>query len=128
MLAAIIIVAWAWLVDATTFRPIWRQTIGDGLLMVITLLAVLFAGIESGILTVVAAALLLFIRRTSKPHVAFVGRLGNSGIYRIDPRHTASTCPSAIASRVAENEYFANAKVLEIPSCNRRPNIWSAQV
>jgi SulP family sulfate permease len=74
---------------------------------------VLALGVEQGILVGVAAALLLFIWRTSKPHVAVVGRLGESEIYRNVLRHPVEMCERVVAVRVDESLYFANSKYLE---------------
>ncbi len=81
--------------------------------MLVTFGAVLAVGIESGILVGVAVAMVLFIWRTSKPHIAIVGRLGDSEIYRNVLRHPVKTCPHAIVMRVDQSLYFANTKYLE---------------
>lgn len=44
--------------------------------MLITFGAVLAVGVETGILVGVTSAILLFIWRTSRPHMAIVGRVG----------------------------------------------------
>jgi SulP family sulfate permease len=113
MLAAIILVAVVGLIDVKTFRHVWSYSKADGISMVITFAAVLIMGIETGILAGVVATLLLFVWRTSRPHVAVVGRMGDSQVYRNVLRHEVQTCPSAIAIRVDENLYFANTKYLE---------------
>ena len=113
LLAAIIIVAVLGLIDVKTFQHVWQYSKADAASMIITFIAVLVVGIETGILVGVAAAMLLFIWRTSKPHVAVVGRLGNSEIYRNVLRHDVQTCPQTIAIRIDESLYFANAKFLE---------------
>ncbi|MCA9936574.1 MAG: STAS domain-containing protein, partial [Anaerolineales bacterium] len=113
VLAAIIMVAVIGLIDVKTFRHVWRYNKADAASMMITFAAVLIVGIESGILIGVAAAVLLFIWRTSKPHVAVVGRLGDSEIYRNVLRYPVQTCPHALVMRIDESLYFANTKYLE---------------
>ena len=113
MLGAIILVAVIGLIDISTLRHVWAYNKGDAAAMILTFLAVLIVGIEWGILLGVATALLMFIWRTSRPHVAVVGRLNNSEIYRNIERHPVTTCPQAVAIRVDESLYFANAKYLE---------------
>ncbi|HID53506.1 MAG TPA: sodium-independent anion transporter, partial [Anaerolineae bacterium] len=113
VLAAIIMVAVFGLIDLKTLRFVWKYNKADAVSMIITFLAVLIAGIEKGILVGVAASLLLFIWRTSRPHVAVVGRLANSEIYRNVLRHDVETCAKAIAIRIDQSLYFANAKYLE---------------
>jgi len=113
MLAAIIMVAVAGLVDVKTFRHVWAYNKADAASLIVTFVAVLALGVEKGIVAGVAAAILLFIWRTSKPHVAVVGRLGTSEIYRNVSRHPVKTCERVVAVRVDESLYFANTKYLE---------------
>ena len=113
VLAAIVLVAVAGLVDIATLRHVWHYNKADAASLLITFGAVLVLGIENGILVGVATALLLHIWRTSKPHVAVVGRLPHSEIYRNVLRHQVETCPHVVAVRVDESLYFANTKFLE---------------
>lgn len=113
VLAAIILVAVASLIDIKTFRHTWRYNKADAASMLVTFGAVLAVGIEMGILLGVAAALLLFIWRTSRPHVAVVGRVGSSEQYLNVQRHTVQTCPRVAAVRIDESLYFANTAYLE---------------
>jgi SulP family sulfate permease len=64
-------------------------------------------------MTGVITTILLFLWRTSRPHVAIVGRLGQSETYRNILRHPVKTCPHVVAMRVDESLYFANTKFLE---------------
>lgn len=112
-LAAIIMVAVFSLIDVQTLRHVWRYNKADAASMLITFAAVLAIGVETGILIGIAAAMLLFIWRTSKPHAAIVGRLGQSEIYRNVRRHSVQTWPEVVAIRIDQSLYFANAKYLE---------------
>ena len=112
-LAAIVIVAVAGLIDVKTFRHVWRYNKADAASFVVTFVAVLLVGVENGILLGVAAAMLLFIWRSSRPHVAVVGRLGRSEIYRNVLRHKVQCWPNVVAVRIDESLYFANSKFLE---------------
>ncbi len=113
MLAAIILVAVANMVDFKTAVRVWRYNKGDGVAWWVTFVAVLAVGVETGILYGVAASILLFIWRTSRPHVAVVGRVGESEIYRNVLRHEVQTWPELIAMRIDQSLYFANTKYLE---------------
>jgi SulP family sulfate permease len=84
-----------------------------GASLIITFMAVLAVGVETGILVGVAAALLLFLWRTSRPHMAEVGRIANTETYRNVERHEVETWPQTVAIRVDESLYFANTKYLE---------------
>lgn len=113
VLAAIIMVAVTGLIDLATFKHVWRYNKADAVSMLVTFGAVLVVGIETGILVGVASTILLYIWRTSRPHYALVGRLGESETYRNILRHEVKTCPHVVTIRVDESLYFANTKFLE---------------
>jgi len=66
-----------------------------------------------GILIGVAVTVALYLWRTSRPHVAIVGRLPGTQIYRNVARHKVETCPHVLAVRVDESLHFANTQFLE---------------
>ena len=113
VLAAIIMVAVFGLIDVKTFRHVWKYSKADAASLIVTFVTVLAVGVETGILMGVAAALLLFLWRTSRPHMAEVGRIGNTETYRNVERHEVETWPQTAAIRVDESLYFANTKYLE---------------
>jgi sulfate permease, SulP family len=113
VLAAVIMVAVFGLIDVKTFKHVWKYNKADAASLIITFLAVLAVGVETGILVGVAAALLLFVWRTSRPHMAEVGRIGNTETYRNVERHEVETWPQTVAIRVDGSLYFANTKYLE---------------
>ncbi|KAA3664435.1 MAG: solute carrier 26 family protein [Chloroflexi bacterium] len=113
MLAAIIMVAVANLVDIKSIKHIWHYSKMDAFGLIATFLAVLAVGVETGILVGVGVAVGLFIWRSSKPHVAIVGRMNESEIYRNILRHPVQTWPNVVIMRMDENLYFANTKYLE---------------
>lgn len=113
VLAATVIVAVIGLVDLREPQRIWRTNRGDAFTWLITFVAVLVLGIETGIFAGVASALVLYLWRTSRPHIAIVGRLGDSEVYRNVERHQVKTWPHVVAVRVDESLYFANTRYLE---------------
>ena len=78
-----------------------------------TLFGVLVAGVEAGLLLGVALAVVLFIRGSSRPHIAVLGRLGDSTHFRNVERYEVLTAPNILAARVDESLYFANANQVE---------------
>ncbi len=112
-LAAIVIVAVASLFDFKSFRHIWAYSKTDALALLTTFFGVLIFNIEIGIGIGIATALLLHLYRTSKPHVAVVGRVGDTEHFRNVLRHEVKTCPETCALRIDESLYFANTKELE---------------
>ncbi|MGB0387644.1 MAG: sulfate permease [Ardenticatenaceae bacterium] len=113
VLAAIILVAVTGLLDTHTLLHAWQYNKADAVSLIVTFLAVLAIGIENGILVGVASSILLFLWRTSKPHVATIGRMGDSEIYRNVLRHDVQTWPNVVNVRVDQSLYFANTKFLE---------------
>jgi sulfate permease, SulP family len=112
VLAAVIIVAVASLVDWRMPLRLWRSNKTDAVALLVTFVAVLALGIETGILAGVGTSLGLFLWRTSRPHIAVVGRVGDSEHFRNVNRHQVRTHPAVLAVRVDESLYFANARYL----------------
>ena len=126
VLAAIVLVAITALFDLHTLRHTWRYNKADAASWIITFIAVLEAGVETGIVVGVISAIALFLWRTSRPHVAELGRVGTSQIYRNIRRHEVTTCPHLLVMRIDESLYFANAKFLEdtvLRAVSERPQI-----
>ena len=112
-LAAIIITAVYKLIDLATFKRMWSYDRADGFAWLATFLIVLSLGVSNGIIFGALIALGLHLWRTSYPHIAVVGRLGDSEHFRNVLRHPVQTSPRVLAVRVDESLYFANAKYLE---------------
>lgn len=113
ILAAIILVAVVNLVDLAGLRRVWRYSKADAVSLLVTFTAVLVLGIEGGILAGVITALAVHLWRTSRPHVAMLGRVGSSEHYRNVLRHEVETCPRTLTVRIDESLYFANTQFLE---------------
>ncbi len=112
-LAATIIIAVIGLIEVKTLRQMWRYNLADALCFIVTFMAVLGFGIETGIIIGVATSLALFLWRTSFPHIAVVGRVGDTEHFRNVHRHPVQTYPGILALRVDGSLYFANTKYLE---------------
>ncbi|MBE7373097.1 SulP family inorganic anion transporter [Pseudomonas lopnurensis] len=113
VLAATIIVAVLSLVDLAALRRTWRYSRQDAAAMAATMLGVLLVGVESGILLGVGLSLLLFLWRTSLPHIAVVGQLPGSEHFRNIERFSVVQSPKVLSIRVDESLYFPNARYLE---------------
>lgn len=113
VLAATIIVAVLSLVDLSALRRTWRYSRQDAAAMAATMLGVLLIGVESGILLGVGLSLLLFLWRTSQPHIAVVGQLPGSEHFRNVERFAVVQSPRVLSVRVDESLYFPNARFLE---------------
>lgn len=112
-LAAIIIMAVYRLIEVGKLRRMWLYDKADAIAWLATFIIVLGLGVEQGILFGTLIALGFHLWRTSHPHIAIVGRLGDSEHFRNILRHPVKTHPEVLAVRVDESLYFANAKYLE---------------
>ncbi|QDZ40855.1 sulfate permease [Euhalothece natronophila Z-M001] len=112
-LAAIIIMAVYRLIEVGKLRRMWVYDKADAIAWLATFIIVLGLGVEQGILWGTLIALVFHLWRTSHPHIAIVGRLGESEHFRNVLRHPVKTHPEVLAVRVDESLYFANAKYLE---------------
>lgn len=113
VLAAIVIVSVVGLIDLHTLRLCWQYDRADAMAWVATFVTVLGVGMEAGIAVGVGLSTLLHLWRTSRPHIAIVGRLGNSEHFRNIERYEVTTYPGILAIRIDESLYFANAHSLE---------------
>ena len=113
VLAAIIVVAVWQLVDFASLRHSWRYDRGDGTAQAATTVGVLVFGVETGLMIGAGLSLLLFLYRTSRPHIAVIGQVGNSEHFRNVLRHDVRTWPALLLLRIDETLYFANAPRVE---------------
>jgi SulP family sulfate permease len=113
VLAATIIVAVLSLVDIAAIKRTYTYSKADFAAMAATIFTVLFVGVEAGITAGVALSLLLFLWRTSRPHIAIVGLVPGTEHFRNVERHQVITDPGILSIRVDESLYFANARALE---------------
>lgn len=112
-LAATIVVAVLALVDVGTMVRTWRYSRADFAALVVTLLATLLVGVEIGLVMGVVVSLLMYLARTSQPHIAEVGQVPGTEHFRNVLRHQVVTHPTLLSLRVDESLYFANARALE---------------
>ena len=112
-LAAVVIVCVVGLIDVASIVRHWKLYREDGITETVTLATVLAVGVEPGLVAGVLFSIALFVRRSSRPHVALVGRVGESGSFRAAQRHEVETHDHVAALRIDENLYFANANYVE---------------
>ncbi|MCA8914270.1 MAG: sulfate permease [Planctomycetes bacterium] len=113
VLAATVIVAVAGLINFRQLWHLWKYSKADGAMMALTIVGVLGLGVEIGIGLGVGMSLLLYMARASRPHMAVVGRLGQSEHFRNVKRHAVITYPGLLLLRVDENLFFANTRNVE---------------
>lgn len=125
-LAATIIVAVLGLVDLGILRRAWTYCLPDFLAVATTIIVTLLVGVEAGVSAGVGLSVVLFLWRTSRPHIAEVGRVPGTEHFRNVLRHQVESDPAVLAIRIDESLYFANARFLEdyvLDRAARRPEL-----
>ena len=113
VLAAIILVAIIPLVRLGSIVHTWRYDRGDGIAEIVTLLGVLVLGIEEGISLGIILTFISYLRKTSQPHIAVVGRIPETDHYRNIKRHQVETWEHLLLLRIDESITFANVNFIE---------------
>ena len=115
VLAAVVLTAVYGLLDFPALLRMWRVSRLDFYAAAIALGAVLLLGILHGILLAALASILLLLVRTSRPHVAFLGRVPGTNSYSDVDRHPENEpLAGVIAFRPEASLIYVNAEsVLE---------------
>lgn len=82
VLGAIILVAVINLIDFKFPIRLYKKRKDEFVLLFITFLSTLFLGITEGILIGIVLSILILLYRTSKPHYAFLGRIGKTNYFK----------------------------------------------
>ncbi|XP_072976049.1 sulfate transporter 4.1, chloroplastic-like isoform X1 [Typha angustifolia] len=132
-LAAIVISAVIGLVDYEEALFLWGVDKRDFLLWTITFLTTLIFGIEIGVLVGVGVSLAFVIHESANPHIAVLGRLPGTTVYRnIWQYPEAYTYSGIVVVRVDAPIYFANISYikdrlreyeLNLSTTNRGPDV-----
>lgn len=110
ILASVIMVAVFGLIDIAEAKHLWQANKTDFAMLLITFLATLTLGIELGIGTGVLLSLAAIIYKTSKPHVAVLGNVPNTSVYRNIDRYTdVIEREDTLIIRFDAQLYFANS-------------------
>jgi SulP family sulfate permease len=113
VLAAIVITAVYGLLDFPALLRMWRVSRLDFYAATIALGGVLALGILDGILLATFGSILLLLKRVSRPHVAFLGRVPGTNIYSDIERHPENELLSGvIAFRPEASLIYVNAEAI----------------
>jgi sulfate permease, SulP family len=114
ILAAVIMVAVYGLIDIKSPVELWRKDKVDFTMLSVTFLFTLTLGIETGIIAGMLLSLVAIIYKASKPHMAQLGRVPGSTIFRNVTRfETLEVNPSILVTRVDGPLYFANVQYIK---------------
>ncbi|CAN1798366.1 Probable sulfate transporter 4.2 [Linum perenne] len=113
-LAAIVVSAVVGLVEYEEAIFFWRVDKKDFLLWMITCTLTLFLGIEIGVLIGVGVSLAFVIHESANPHIAVLGRLPGTTVYRnIQQYPEAYTYHGIVIVRIDAPIYFANTNFIK---------------
>ena len=112
-LAGLIIFSCFSLFDFKDLISTWRYSKADTLAALGAFIAVLFVGIQYGVLIGTLLSMILHIRLTLKPHTVLVGRFAGTEHYRDADLFTVEEFDEVKTLRIDESLYFANARFLE---------------
>jgi len=114
ILAAIILVAVAGLIDIAEVKHLWAMKRDDLVILVITFGATLFGSVEIGLLVGVGVSLLWLVMTTTRPNIAILGQLPESRSYRcIAHFERAVTFDRVIIMRMDAQFFFGNVTYLK---------------
>jgi sulfate permease, SulP family len=111
VLAAIVLVAVKGLIDIKELRHVWQVSRFDFVVSMVAFATVLLLGILKGVIVAVLVSLLLLIRRTAHPHVAFLGLIPGTRFYSDMERHPDNTpVPGVLLFRVEAALLYFNVE------------------
>lgn len=110
VLAAIVLMAVAGLFKVKALKHLWRADRGEFVVAMAAMLGVLGSGLLRGVLIGAIISLFQLLRRSSRPHVAFLGRIPSARRYSDMARHPDNEAvPGALLFRTESNILFFNA-------------------
>nr|XP_043636793.1 sulfate transporter 4.1, chloroplastic-like isoform X2 [Erigeron canadensis] len=113
-LAAIVVAAVIGLVDYEEAIFLWRVDKKDFFLWTVTSATTLFLGIEIGVLVGVGFSLAFVIHESANPHIAVLGRLPGTTVYRNTQQYPeAYTYNGIVIVRIDAPIYFANTSFIK---------------
>ncbi len=113
VLSAIIVISAIQLIEPAAIKKIFSFNQTDAVVFTVTFVSVLVLGVEAGVLIGILISFVLLIRSSSRPHIAVVGRVGETEHFRNVIRHEVRTSPKLLAVRIDESVFFVNTRFIE---------------
>ena len=111
VLAAIVLMAVTGLFRVTALRHLWRADRTEFVVAIAALLGVLGSGLLRGVLIGAIISVVQLLRRASRPHVAFLGRIPGTRRFSDMARHPDNEpVPGALLVRVESSLLYFNAE------------------
>ena len=113
ILASVVVMAVAGLVDVREARRLWTVKRSDFWLLALAFVGTLAFGVELGLGISVVASLVVVLRQTTRPHIAVLGRIpGTTQFRNVERSPSAVTTDGVMVVRVDAPLYFANLDYL----------------
>jgi high affinity sulfate transporter 1 len=110
VLAAVVLVAIAGLFKLSTLKELWRHDRGEFVVAMAALLGVLTSGLLRGVMIGALISLVQLLRRASRPHVAFLGRIPGARRFSDMERHPDNEpIPGLLLFRTEAGLFYFNA-------------------
>ncbi len=114
VLAAVIMVAVFGLIDIQEAKFLWKVKRSDFALLAVSFLGTLFLGIEEGIALGVILSLAWVIYRSTRPHIAVLGRIPDTNAFRnVERFPEVIRQEGTVIVRIDASFYFANASLIK---------------
>ncbi|MCH7411100.1 solute carrier family 26 protein [Belliella sp. DSM 111904] len=114
ILAAVVMVAVSGLIDIKEPLHLWKKDRVDFAMLVATFVVTLTLGIEVGIVSGMVLSLVVIIYRASRPHIAQLGRVPGSNVFRnINRFENLDVKEDLMIVRIDGPIYFANVEFIK---------------
>jgi SulP family sulfate permease len=109
VLAAVVLVAVSGLIDLAELRHLWSASRLDFAAAAVALAGVLLMGVLDGVVIAVLASIAMLLARSSRPHVAILGRIPGTNRFSDMARHPNNEpTPGALVFRVQSSLLYFN--------------------
>lgn len=112
VLAATIIAAVSSMLVVDPLRLAWRSDRADAVAWLVTFALVLLLGVDTGIIAGVVVSLASWIWRSSRPHIAELGRVPGTEHFRNVLRYDVECLKDTLLLRIDESLYFGNQRMV----------------
>lgn len=111
VLASIVIIAVAGLIDFKKFVHLWKIDRNDGVIAFTTFATAFIMKPDYAIFIGIVLSLILFLQKSMKPHVAVLGRnAAKNAFAELAEDKNAVACPSMVVVRPNQSVYFGNVE------------------
>lgn len=113
VLGATIMVA---VISMVNFKAVYKTYIyspTDAIAMAMTIILTLTLGVIPGLIAGIGISLMMYLYRTSRPHIAIIGQIPGTQNFKNIDRQKVVTNPEIVGMRIDESLFFPNARLLQ---------------